>query len=142
MRRALARTGQGRIPMFVAFELASPGGNAFSERTQSNDAGARRVDRAVRTRGAEFGEEALEQRCRALLDFEIQVTRLPLPALLCRVLSTTNAIEDPNSTTRHVCRRFKHWCGGEMIVRWTCAAMREAEEKLRRVQGFKGEYRS
>jgi hypothetical protein len=25
-----------------------------------------------------------------------------------------------------------------MILRWTCAAMREAEKKFRRLQGFKG----
>jgi transposase-like protein len=64
--------------------------------------------------------------------------RLGLPQQLCRVLSTTNAIENLNSTARDVCRRVKHWRSGEMILRWTCAAMREAESKFRRVQGFKG----
>jgi hypothetical protein len=73
---------------------------------------------------------------------ELTVVRLglpqPLPQPLCRVLATTNRIENLNSTAREVCRRVKHWCSGEMILRWTCAAMREAEGKFRRVQGFKG----
>jgi putative transposase len=68
----------------------------------------------------------------------LTVVRLGLPQPLCRVLSTTNAIENVNSTARDVCRRVKHWRSGEMILRWTCAAMREAESKFRRVQGFKG----
>lgn len=68
----------------------------------------------------------------------LTVVRLGLPQQLCRVLTTTNAIENLNSTARDVCRRVKHWRSGEMILRWTCAAMREAEKKFRRVQGFKG----
>ncbi|MGH8276365.1 MAG: IS256 family transposase [Steroidobacteraceae bacterium] len=68
----------------------------------------------------------------------LTVTRLALSAQLCRVLSTTNAIENLNSTARNVCGRVKHWRGGEMILRWTCAAMREAEGKFRRVNGAKG----
>ena len=68
----------------------------------------------------------------------LTVVKLGLPQQLCRVLSTTNAIENLNSTARDVCRRVKHWRSGEMILRWTCAAMREAENKFRRVQGFKG----
>jgi putative transposase len=68
----------------------------------------------------------------------LTVVRLGLPQQLCRVLTTTNAIENLNSTARDVCRRVKHWRSGEMILRWTCAAMREAETKFRRVQGFKG----
>jgi putative transposase len=68
----------------------------------------------------------------------LTVVRLGLPQQLCRVLTTTNAIENLNSTARDVCRRVKHWRSGEMILRWTCAAMREAENKFRRVQGFKG----
>jgi transposase-like protein len=68
----------------------------------------------------------------------LTVVRIGLPQQLCRVLSTTNAIENLNSTARDVRRRVKHWRSGEMILRWTCAAMREAEKKFRRVQGFKG----
>lgn len=68
----------------------------------------------------------------------LTVVRLQLPLQLCRVLSTTNPIENLNSTARDVCRRVKRWRSGAMILRWTCAAMREAENKFRRVQGAKG----
>lgn len=68
----------------------------------------------------------------------LTVHRLSLSAQLCRVLATTNAIENLNSTARNICRRVKHWRGGKMILRWTCAAMREAEAKFHRVQGAKG----
>jgi putative transposase len=68
----------------------------------------------------------------------LTVVRLGLPQPLCRVLATTNPIENLNSTAREVCRRVKHWRSGEMVLRWTCAAMREAETKFRRVHGFKG----
>jgi putative transposase len=68
----------------------------------------------------------------------LTVVRLQLPQQLCRVLSSTNAIENLNSTARDVCRRVKRWRSGDMILRWTCAAMREAENKFRRVQGAKG----
>jgi transposase-like protein len=68
----------------------------------------------------------------------LTVVRLQLPQQLCRVLSSTNAIENLNSTARDVCRRVKRWGSGDMILRWTCAAMREAENKFRRVQGAKG----
>jgi transposase-like protein len=67
----------------------------------------------------------------------LTVVRLGLPQQLCRVLATTNAIENLNSTARDVCHRVKRWRSGEMILRWTCAAMLEAEKKFRRVQGFK-----
>jgi hypothetical protein len=67
----------------------------------------------------------------------LTVVRLSLPQLLCRVLCTTNPIENLNSTARDICHRVKHWRSGEMILRWTCAAMREAERRFRRVQGFK-----
>lgn len=68
----------------------------------------------------------------------LTVVRLQLPLQLCRVLSTTNPIENLNGSVRDVCRRVKHWRSGDMILRWTCAAMREAENKFRRVQGAKG----
>lgn len=68
----------------------------------------------------------------------LTVVRLQLSLQLCRVLATTNPIENLNSTARDACRRVKHWRSGDMILRWTCAAMREAENKFRGVQGAKG----
>lgn len=68
----------------------------------------------------------------------LTVIRLQLPRQICRIFSSTNAIENLNGTARDICRRVKRWRSGEMILRWTCAAMREAEKKFRRVQGYKG----
>jgi transposase-like protein len=67
----------------------------------------------------------------------LTVVRLQLPQQLCRIFSSTNAIENLNGTTRDICRRVKHWQSGDMILRWTCISMREAENKFRRVQGYK-----
>jgi len=67
----------------------------------------------------------------------LTVIRLQLPQQLGRIFASTNAIENLNSTTRGICQRVKRWRSGEMILRWTCAAMREAEKKFRRVQGYK-----
>ena len=110
------------------------------------------MSQAYQTRDAVRATKLLENLARSLdaehpsaassvregLTETLTVTRLRLPLQLCRVLSTTNAIENLNSTARDVCRRVKHWRSGEMILRWTCAAMREAENRFRRVQGFKG----
>ena len=71
------------------------------------------------------------------LDESLTVIHLSLPASFSRILVTTNAIENLNSTARHICGRVKKWSGGEMILRWTCAAMKEAESRFRRVNGVK-----
>jgi transposase-like protein len=69
----------------------------------------------------------------ASLTETLKVVRLGLPQQLCRMRSTTNAIENLNSTARDVYRRVKRWRSGEMILRWTCAAMREAESAERQL---------
>jgi putative transposase len=63
---------------------------------------------------------------------------LGFPQQICRIFSSTNAIENLNGTARDICRRVKRWRSGEMILRWTCAAMHEAEKNFRWVQGYKG----
>ncbi len=110
------------------------------------------MSQAYQTRNAVQATKLLENLARSLdvehpsaaasvregLAETLTVTRLGLSGQLCRVLATTNAIENLNSTARNVCGRVKHWRGGEMILRWTCAAMREAESRFRSVQGAKG----
>lgn len=110
------------------------------------------MSQAYQTRDAVRASKLLENLARSLetehpsaaasvregLAETLTVVRLQLSLQLCRVLSTTNAIENLNGTARDVCRRVKHWRSGDMILRWTCAAMREAENKFRRVHGAKG----
>jgi hypothetical protein len=40
-----------------------------------------------------------------------------------RVIATTNAIDCLISRPRHVKRNVMHWRGGQMVLRWTTAAV-------------------
>jgi putative transposase len=59
--------------------------------------------------------------------------RLELPESLERVLSSTNLIENLFSRVRGIAHRVKRWQGGTMILRWTSAAVLEAEKSFRKV---------
>ncbi len=54
-----------------------------------------------------------------------------------RFLSTTNAVENLIGTGRLVTKRVKRWRGGEMVLRWMCTAMHEAQRGFRKVFGYK-----
>jgi transposase-like protein len=65
----------------------------------------------------------------------LTVIRLGLPPAFARTFATTNPIENLNSTARWTCRNVKRWRSGSMIVRWACAAMREASTGFRAIKG-------
>jgi putative transposase len=67
----------------------------------------------------------------------LTLQRLGVAGALYRKLRTTNAIENLNSGIATYTRNVKRWRGGSMAVRWVSAAIQEAEEKFRRVQGFR-----
>jgi hypothetical protein len=46
-----------------------------------------------------------------------------------------NAIESLISRTRHVKPNVKRWCAGQVVLRWTAAAILEAVKGLRRLKG-------
>ena len=46
-------------------------------------------------------------------------------------------IENLNSGIVTYSRNVKRWQSGSMVVRWTSAAIVEAEKKFRRVQGWR-----
>ena len=71
------------------------------------------------------------------LEETLTVAKLDLPPSFARIFQSTNAIENLNGTARWTCRNVKRWQDGTMIVRWTSAALIEAEEKFRCVQGAK-----
>lgn len=71
------------------------------------------------------------------LDETLTVLELGLDGALTRILRTTNIIENLNSSIEHYTRNVRRWRGGEMVQRWVCAAVLEAEKKFRRVQGYK-----
>jgi len=71
------------------------------------------------------------------LDETLTVMAMKLPRSLERVLSTTNVIENLIGSTRDLSARVKRWRDGQMIVRWTATALREASMKFRRITGHK-----
>jgi transposase-like protein len=71
------------------------------------------------------------------LDETISVKRLRLPKKLERQLSTTNAIENLIGSVRRLSGRVKRWRGGQMILRWTVAAVCDAATRFRRITGAK-----
>ncbi len=67
----------------------------------------------------------------------LTVIRLGVPEMLRRTLSSTNVIESALSVTRNVTARVKRWRDGDMRRRWCSAGLMRAEEKFRRVRGYK-----
>src|SRR5437773_955021 len=71
------------------------------------------------------------------LEETLTVPTLGLSERLRQSLATTNAIESLISRTRHVKRNVKRWRGGQMVLRWTAAAIQEAVKGFRRLKGHK-----
>ena len=71
------------------------------------------------------------------LDDTLAILTLGLSDRLRQSLATTNAIESLISRTRHVKRNVKRWRGGQMVLRWTAAAILEAVKGFRRLKGHK-----
>ena len=61
--------------------------------------------------------------------------RLKVPALLRKVLHSTNPIESMFSTVRQCERNIKRYRGSQMMQRWLGAVLLHAEENFRRVKG-------
>ena len=53
------------------------------------------------------------------------------------MLRNTNAIENLNSGIVTHSRNVMRWQSGSMVVRWVSAGIVEAEQKFRRVQGYR-----
>jgi putative transposase len=71
------------------------------------------------------------------LDETLTILTLGLSDRLRQSLATTNAIESLISRTRHLKRNVKRWRGGQMVLRWTAAAIQEAVKGFRRLKGHK-----
>ena len=67
----------------------------------------------------------------------LTVVRLGVPELLRKTVATTNPIESAFDTAQNVTARVKRWRDGDMRRRWCTAGLLRAEEKLRRVKGYK-----
>ena len=71
------------------------------------------------------------------IDETLTLQRLGVPGALYRKRRSTNAIENLNSAIATYTRNVKRWRGGSMVARWVSAAIQEAQEKFRRVQGYR-----
>lgn len=67
----------------------------------------------------------------------LTVVKLALPEALRKTLATTNPIESALSVTRTVTGRVTRWREGNMRLRWCAAGLLRAEEKFRRIKGFR-----
>lgn len=67
----------------------------------------------------------------------LTVVKLGLPEALRKTLATTNPIESALSVTRTVTGRVTRWRDGDMRLRWCTAGLLRAEEKFRRIKGFR-----
>jgi len=70
------------------------------------------------------------------LDEMFTINRLDLPSDLRRCLATTNIIESPNAGIRQRTGRVTHWRDGQMVLRWTAAALLSMEKRMRRIMGY------
>jgi len=68
----------------------------------------------------------------------LMLHRLELNPDLRRVFSTTNPIESLNSITEEDMRRVKRWRNSAHFQRWCATMCLNAEERMRRVKGFRG----
>ncbi len=71
------------------------------------------------------------------LDEILTVSRLGLRSELRRSLACTNIIENMMGTVRRVSRNVKNWQSASMALRWTAAAMLEANKGFRRLKAYK-----
>jgi transposase-like protein len=69
------------------------------------------------------------------LDEMFTINRLDLPSSLRRCLASTNIIESPNAGIREKTGRVTRWRDGQMVLRWTAAALVTLEKRMRRIMG-------
>ena len=71
------------------------------------------------------------------LEETLTVHRLGVPVELRRTLRSTNPIESAFSRVRTVCQNVKRWRPGDQRERWIGSALLFAEQKFRRIVGYK-----
>lgn len=66
-----------------------------------------------------------------------EVNRLDLPVLLIPSLSSTNIIENAHGAIGQLTKRLTNVQNGKMALRWTAAALLQAEPNMRTIKGHK-----
>ncbi len=71
------------------------------------------------------------------LEETLTLHRLNVPEALRRSLRSTNPIESALRVVRPATERVKRWRKGDMRLRWSAAGLLAAENRFRRVRGYK-----
>jgi len=71
------------------------------------------------------------------LEETLTLHRLGVPAPLRKTLRTTNPIESVFDTVRTACRNVKRWRPGDQRERWIGSALLLAEQRFRRIDGYR-----
>lgn len=71
------------------------------------------------------------------LEETLTLHRLGVPGPLRKTLRTTNPIESVFDTVRTACRNVKRWRPGDQRERWIGSGLLFAEQKFRRVDGYR-----
>jgi transposase-like protein len=67
----------------------------------------------------------------------LTVHRLHLPLQLRKTMASTNVIESAFSIVEQVCKNVKRWHGGDQRERWVGSGLLVAENRFRRITGYK-----
>lgn len=105
-------------------------------RSGSSDA-ARKQLRTLAAALEREGQDGAAASVREGLEETLTVLKLGLSGSLARSLATTNCVESLLSTVRRVMRNVKRWRGGEMVKRWTALGVSTAEQRFRRIKGYR-----
>jgi putative transposase len=127
LRNILEHLPEGQRPWVRAIVARAYKAEAATARRLLQDLARRLEDR--HPSAAASVREGLEE--------TLTILTLGLSDRLRQSLATTNAIESLISRTRHVKRNVKRWRGGQMVLRWTAAAVLEAVKGFRRLKGHK-----
>jgi putative transposase len=111
----------------------------------------RAMNQAYESTDADLAQRQLERMARSLerdhpgaaasvregLLETLTLQRLGVSGALYRSLRSTNAIENLNGSVISFCRNVRRWRDGSMLLRWIGASLREAQNKFRRLKGFR-----
>jgi putative transposase len=98
---------------------------------------ARRQLRALAAALDSEGHEGAAASLREGLEETLTILKLGLSHSLARSLSTTNSIENLLGTVRRITRNVKRWRGGDMVKRWTATGVFTAQQRFRRIKGYR-----
>lgn len=127
------RNVMAHVPEEYADEIAADLCGAWSQTdAAAADAQLQRLVRRLRQISPDAAASLEEG-----LDETITVIRLQVPGLLRKTLKSTNPIESALDIVTTLTRRVKRWRDGNMRQRWCAAGLLRAEEKFRRVKGYR-----